>query len=58
MGTSQRHSPSVTGQPNWGKSSVSLTAAIKNLEKLEEIIPENNDVQRNRLSKNRICLNL
>ena len=46
MGTSQRHSPSVTGQPNWGKSSVSLTAAIKNLEKLEEIIPENNDVQR------------
>ena len=46
MGTSQRHSPSVIGQPNWGKSSVSLTAAIKNLEKLEEIIPENNDVQR------------
>lgn len=46
MGTSQRHSPSVTGQPNWGKSSVSLTAAIKNLEKLEEIIPENNDIQR------------
>lgn len=51
MGTSQRHSPSVTGQPNWGKSSVSLTAAIKNLEKLEEIIPDNNDDQRSDLAE-------
>lgn len=51
MGTSQRHSPSVTGQPNWGKSSVSLTAAIKNLEKLEEIIPDNNDNQRSDLAE-------
>ncbi|WP_155803956.1 hypothetical protein [Segatella baroniae] len=50
MGTSQRHSPSVTGQPNWGKSSVSLTAAIKNLEKLEEIIPDNNNDQRSDLA--------
>lgn len=51
MGTSQRHSPSVTGQPNWGKSSVSLTATIKNLEKLEEIIPDNNDDQRSDLAE-------
>ena len=45
MGTSQRHSPSVAGQPNWGKSSNSLTVAIKNLKKLEEIIPDDNDEQ-------------
>ena len=41
MGTSQRHQPSVTGQPNWGKSSLSLSAAIKNLERLNTI--ENED---------------
>ena len=37
MGTSQRHQPSVTGQPNWGKSSLSLSAAIKNLERLDAL---------------------
>lgn len=35
MGTSQRHNPSVAGQPNWGKSSLSFSAAIKNLERLD-----------------------
>ena len=37
MGTSQRHQPSVTGQPNWGKSSLSFSAAIKNLERLDTL---------------------
>lgn len=43
MGTSQRHNPSVTGQPNWGKSSLSLSAAIKNLEKLNILDAEDNN---------------
>lgn len=42
MGTSQRHNPSVAGQPNWGKSSLSLSAAIKNLERLDILDAEDN----------------
>jgi hypothetical protein len=40
MGTSQRHSPSVSGEPNWGKSSASLTAAVKNLDTLDNLESE------------------
>lgn len=42
MGTSQRHNPSVAGQPNWGKSSLSLSSAIKNLERLDILDAEDN----------------
>lgn len=42
MGTSQRHNPSVAGQPNWGKSSLSLSSAIKNLERLDILDTEDN----------------
>lgn len=44
MGTSQRHSPTISGQPNWGKSSSSLSAAVKNLEKLEGLDDEIEDI--------------
>lgn len=37
MGTSQRHNPSVGGEPNWGKSSSSFSAAIKNLITLDNL---------------------
>lgn len=47
MGTSQRHNPSVKGQPNWGKSSRSLTAAIKKLEKLDKLENEIGDEDNN-----------
>lgn len=40
MGTSQRHNPTVSGQPNWGKSSLGLTSAIKSLERLDGIEEE------------------
>lgn len=40
MGTSQRHNPTVIGQPNWGKSSLGLTIAIKGLERLDDIEEE------------------
>ena len=44
MGTSQRHNPSVKGEPNWGKSSTSFSAAIKNLINLEDLEDDmNND---------------
>ena len=46
MGTSQRHQPSVTGQPNWGKSSLSFSAAIKNLERLDSLDNED-DISNN-----------
>ena len=52
MGTSQRHQPSVTGQPNWGKSSLSLSAAIKNLERLNTL--DNEDDSSNNENKDNI----
>jgi hypothetical protein len=40
MGTSHRHIPGVTGEPNWGKTSLSVTSISKAVEESEEL--ENN----------------
>lgn len=37
MGTSQRHSPSVTGDPNWGQSSQAITQTAKDVVELESL---------------------
>ena len=37
MGTSQRHIPSVTGDPNWGQSSQAITQTAKDVVELESL---------------------
>lgn len=37
MGTSQRHNPSVTGDPNWGQSSQAITQTAKDVVELNSL---------------------
>lgn len=42
MGTSQRHNPSVTGDPNWGQSSQAITQTAKDVVELESLNTSDN----------------
>ena len=38
MGTSHRHTPTVKGEPNWGKASAAVTALAGSIAELDELV--------------------
>lgn len=62
MGTSQRHNPSVTGDPNWGQSSQAITQTAKDVIELESLAsldnPSNSQIKRIDILDKRIHRNI